>query len=109
MKCSALLLIISLSACKTKGPACLINATNILKGSPKKLITIRDAGSKITALYDEGWDSLKGGAYLFYPNGQLKSYTYYQSRAAVYMETYDDHGHLTHTQGSPMVDRIINE
>ena len=109
MKWSALFLIISLSACKPKNPACLINAAEILKGAPSKLITIKDAGNTITALYDEGWDSLDGGAYLFYPNGQLKSYTFYQSKVPVYSETYDEHGYLIHTQGSPMVYRIINE
>ena len=109
MKWSALLLIIFLSACKTKGPACKINVTDILKGGSGTLITVKDAGNKITALYDSGWDSLKGGAYLFYPNGQLKSYTFYQNKAPVYNEIYDENGHLTHTQGSPMVDRVINE
>ena len=109
MKWSALLLIVSLSACKTKGPVYLISSGDILKGARDSIITVRDAGSKITAMYDPGWDSLKGGAYLFYPNGQLKSYTFYQSRVPVYNESYDEHGYLTHTQGSPMVDRIINE
>jgi hypothetical protein len=109
MKWFAFLLIISISACKSKGPACLIDATDILKGSSRKLITIKDSAFKITALYDEGWDSLKGGAYLFYPNEFLKSYTFYQNKVAVYSETYDMHGYLIQTQGSPMVNRVINE
>lgn len=109
MKWFALLLIISLYACKSKGPACLIDATDILKGSSKKLITILDSAKRITALYDEGWDSLKGGAYLFYPNEFLKSYTFYQNKSAVYTENYDAMGYLVSTQGSPMVDRVINE
>jgi len=109
MKWSALVLIIFLSACKSKGPACFIDTADILKGAPQKLIQLKDSGYKITALYDEGWDSLKGGAYLFFPNEFLKSYTYYQNRVAVYNETYDEHGFLVHTQGSPMVSRVINE
>jgi hypothetical protein len=109
MKWSALLLIISLSACKTKGPACIITASDIGKGGNGKLIILKDSGNKITAMYDAGWDSLKGGAYIFYPNQRLKSYTFYQNRMAVYNETYDDQGYLIHTQGSPMVDRVINE
>ena len=109
MKWSALLLIIVLSACKSKGPACFIDATDILKGGQNKLITVRDSGYKVTALYDVGWDSLKGGAYLFFPNELLKSYTFYQNQSAVYNETYDERGYLVHTQGSPMVNRVINE
>jgi hypothetical protein len=109
MKWSALLLIISFSACKTKGPTYLISSVDILKGAKDSVITVRDAGNNISAIYDQGWDSLKGGAYIFYPNGQLKSYTFYQSRVPVYNETYDEHGYLVHTQGSPMVDRVINE
>jgi hypothetical protein len=109
MKWSALLLIIFVFACKSKAPPCLIAAPDIIKGSARKLITVKDSANKISALYDEGWDSLKGGAYIFYPNELLKSYTFYQNRVAVYNETYDDHGYLIQTKGSPMVDRVINE
>jgi hypothetical protein len=109
MKWAAPLLIIFLFACKSGDHACIISATDILKGAPKKLITTKDAGNKIIALYETGWDTLSGGAYLFYPNELLKSYTFYQNKAAVYSEVYDEHGFLTHTQGSPMVNRVINE
>jgi hypothetical protein len=110
MKWIAFLLIISISACKSKGVPCLIDITDIMKGAPGKLITIKDSVTKkITALYDQGWDSLKGGAYLFYPNEMLKSYTFYQNRVPVYSENYDELGYLTGTKGSPMVDRVINE
>jgi hypothetical protein len=68
-----------------------------------------DSLKRITALYDEGWDSLKGGAFLFYPGGLLKSYTFYQNKVAVYTENYDVLGYLVNSQGSPMVDRVINE
>jgi len=109
MRWVVLLLIISLSACKNRNPPCLIDATDILKGFSGKLITVKDSNNRIVALYDKGWDSLKGGAYLFYPNQFLKSYTFYQNKVAVYTENYDEHGHLTHTMGSPMVNRVINE
>jgi hypothetical protein len=109
MKWIALVLILSVPACKSKSRPCLIDATDILKGSFRKLITLKDTSYKIKALYDDGWDSLKGGAYLFYPNELLKSYTFYQNKLAVYSETYDEHGYLINTKGSPMVDRIINE
>jgi hypothetical protein len=109
MKWFALMLIISLSACKSRVPACFIDKTDILKGAQKKLIQAKDSASKISSLYDEGWDSLKGGAYLLYPNEFLKSYSFYENRVEVYNETYDEHGYLTHTHGSPMVNRVINE
>jgi hypothetical protein len=109
MKWLALVLIVSISACKSRGRVCLIDVTDILKGSSRKLITVKDSGSKIRALYDDGWDSLKGGAFLFYPSELLKSYTFYQNKVAVYNETYDEHGYLINTKGSPMVDRVINE
>ena len=109
MKWATLFLIISFLSCKTKGPACFIDATDILKGAPRKLISVKDSGYKISALYDEGWDRLEGGAYLFYPNEMLKSYTFYQSGVPVYSEIYDELGHLIQTKGSPMVYRIIYE
>jgi len=109
MKWLPLVLLFFIFACRPKGPVCLINATDILKNATGKLITLKDSGHKITAVYDEGWDSLKGGAYLFYPNQLLKSYTFYQNRVAVYMESYDEYGYLIGTRGSPMVDRVINE
>ncbi|HSZ33146.1 MAG TPA: hypothetical protein VK772_07535 [Puia sp.] len=109
MKWIGLILIVLLSACKNKTPACLIDVSDILKGSKGKIITIKDSGNKVVALYDEGWDSLKGGAYLFYPNQFLKSYTFYQNKVAVYSEVFDEHGYLTHSIGSPMVARVIND
>jgi hypothetical protein len=109
MKWSALLLMISLFACKSRRPACFTDATDIQKNIQKKLIPVKDSGYKISALYDEGWDSLKGGAYLFYPSELLKSYTFYQNQKAVYSENYDEHGYLVSTMGSPMVNRVINE
>src|SRR5215467_11630722 len=109
MRWSSLLLIIILASCKSRGPACLIDTADVLKGAEKKLIQVKDSGYKISTLYDEGWDSLKGGAYVFFPNQFLKSYTFYENQTAVYNETYDEHGYLVHTQGSPMVNRVINE
>jgi len=109
MKWATLLLIIMISACKNKKVACLIDVSDILKGSTKKITVVKDSGNKITAIYDDGWDSLKGGVYLFYPNLFLKSYTFYQSKLPVYSEHYDEHGYLTETKGSPMVARIIND
>ncbi len=109
MKWFLLVLISFIFACKSKSPVCLISVTDILKNATGKLITLKDSGHKITAIYDEGWDSLKGGAYLFYPNQLLKSYTFYQNRVPVYMESYDEYGYLIGTRGSPMVDRVINE
>ena len=44
MKWFALLLIISVIACKSKGVPCLIDVYGYLKGSPRKLITIKDSG-----------------------------------------------------------------
>lgn len=109
MKWFSLALIFVVFACKSRGPICLIDVTDILKNATGKLITLKDSGHKITALYDEGWDSVKGGAYLFYPNELLKSYTFYQNRLPVYMESYDEQGYLIGTKGSPMVDRVIND
>ena len=109
MRWAVLSLIISLFACRNKNPVCLIDATDILKGSSGKLISVKDSSYRIVALYDAGWDSLKGGEYLFYPNQFLKSYTFYQNKVAVYTENYDEHGYLTHSMGSPMVNRVINE
>ena len=109
MKWAFLLLIISFISCKPKLKPCFLDATDILKGATKKLITVYSEKHTVTALYDSDWDSLKGGAYLFFPDEHLKSYTFYQSGKPVYNETYDDSGYLLQTQGSPMVDRVITE
>jgi hypothetical protein len=101
--------IIMFCACRSKNPTCPIKVDDVMKGKTSHTITVKDTRSVVTAVYDEGWDSLKGGAYLFYPDGQLKSYTFYQSRKAVYQENYDEQGRLTQIKGSPMVDRVINE
>jgi hypothetical protein len=109
MKWATTGLLFFMLACKTKGPPCFIDVSDILKGSPLKLISVKDSGYKVISLADIGWDSLKGGVYVFYPNELLKSYTFYQNKTPVYTEEYDDHGYLANTKGSPMVARIINE
>ncbi len=109
MKWATFLLILTISACKNKKTVCLIDASDILKGATKRITVVKDSGYKISAIYDEGWDSLKGGVYLFYPNQFLKSYTFYQAKSPVYSEEYDENGYLIQTKGSPMVARIIND
>ncbi len=109
MKWAIFLLMLTISGCKNKRTICLIDASDILKGATKQIIVIKDSGYKISAIYDEGWDSLKGGVYLFYPNQFLKSYTFYQAKLPVYSEEYDENGYLIQTRGSPMVARIIND
>jgi hypothetical protein len=109
MKWATLILFLILSACKDKKVVCLIDATDILKGATSNSIVQKDSSYKIVAIYDQGWDSLKGGVYLFYPNQFLKSYTFYQAKKPVYVEQYDENGNLVQTSGSPMVARIIND
>jgi len=56
MKWFPLVFIYFIFACKSKGPVCLISTTDILKNATGKLITLKDSGRKITAVYDDGWD-----------------------------------------------------
>lgn len=109
MKWATLLLVLTVAACRDKKVVCLIDATDILKGATNNITVQKDSSYKIVAIYDQGWDSLKGGVYLFYPNQFLKSYTFYQAKQPVYVEKYDENGILTETKGSPMVARIIND
>jgi hypothetical protein len=109
MKWATLLLVLVISACREKKVVCLIDASDILKGATNSITVQKDSSYKIIAIYDQGWDSLKGGVYLFYPNQFLKSYTFYQAKQPVYVEKYDENGILIETKGSPMVARIIND
>ncbi|MDP4213601.1 MAG: hypothetical protein Q8926_13320 [Bacteroidota bacterium] len=102
-------LLFSITSCKT-GPICFITSADIQMHAPRKLLAAHDAERRITALYDAGWDSARGGAYLFYPDDKLKTYTYYQSgKKPVYREEYSENGVMERSEGSPMVDRIITE
>lgn len=103
------LLIFLVISCKSKSPACFIDAADIQKGAVKKQIILKDDKYRITSIYDADWDSLKGGVYIFYPTEFLKSYTFYQFGKPVYTESYDESGNQLQTKGSPMVDRIITE
>jgi hypothetical protein len=109
MKWAIFLLIAAFLSCKQKQEVCFIDATDVKKGLVKDQIVIKDTNHLIAAIYDDGWDSVKGGAYIFYPNEQLKSYTFYQSGKPVYTESYNQAGYLTGTTGSPMVCRVIND
>ncbi len=109
MKWIFIFFLFSLVSCD-KGPICFITAGEIQKHAPQKLIVSYGTGQKIAALYDSGWDNSKGGAYLFYKDEKLKSYTYYQNlKKPVYREEYNENGVMTRSEGSPMVDRIISE
>jgi hypothetical protein len=109
MKWATLLLVLTISSCREKKVVCLIDASDVLKGATNNITVQKDSSYKIVAIYDQGWDSLKGGVYLFYPNQFLKSYTFYQAKQPVYVEKYDENGILIETKGSPMVARIIND
>src|ERR1700712_4148000 len=110
MKWTILLAFVLLASCKNKGPACPVTAAEIRRQAPKTLVAEMGNGREVTGLYDNGWDSLEGGAYLFYPNGNLKSYSFYQkNKTLVYSEVFDEKGVLLHAQGSPMVDRVITQ
>ena len=109
MKWIFIFLLFSLAACKS-GPICFLTSSDIQKQSPRKLLVTYGSGNKVTGLADAGWDSTKGGVYSFYPDEKLKSYTFYQNnKKAVYREEYSENGVMTHSEGSPMVDRIITE
>ncbi|HEY4154797.1 MAG TPA: hypothetical protein VGM24_05210 [Puia sp.] len=109
MKWIFIFLLFSIASCK-RGPVCFVTSADIQKQSPQKLLVSYGSGKKIAGLYDSGWDSTKGGVYLFYPNDHLKSYTFYQNnKKAVYREEYNENGVMVHSEGSPMVDRIITE
>jgi hypothetical protein len=109
MKWIIVVVLIGLVSCK-QGPVCFVTSADIQKSSPKKLLMDSAGPGKVTALYDSGWDSVKGGAFVFYPDDKLKSYTFYQNnRKAVYREEYNENGLMVRSEGSPMVDRIITE
>lgn len=109
MKWIFIFLLSSIASCK-KGPICFLTSADIQKHVPQKLLIAYAAGQKITSLYDPGWDSSKGGVYLFYPDDKLKSYTFYQNnKKPVYREEYNENGLMVRSEGSPMVDRIITE
>ena len=110
MKWTLLFCVLLLAACKNEGPACPVTAAEIRRQSPKPLLAEMANGREVTALYDKGWDSVEGGAFMFYPNGNLRSYSFYQkNKTLVYSETFDEKGTALHTQGSPMVDRLITQ
>ena len=108
MKWVFIFLLFSMASCKP-GPICFLTSTDIQKSAPRKLLISYGSGQVINALYDSGWDSIKGGAYLFYPDSRLKSYTFYQNQKPVYREEYNENGVMTRSEGSPMVDRIVTE
>ena len=109
MKWIFIFLLSSIASCKTV-PICFLTSADIQKHAPQKLLIAYAAGQKITSLYDPGWDSAKGGVYLFYPDDKLKSYTFYQNnKKPVYREEYNENGLMVRSEGSPMVDRIITE
>jgi len=105
-------LILCLVACKNKGCDCGIMADDLLKKNHGKVHIGYQEKNKILGISDNGPDkhNAKGGAYYFYPNGQLKSYKFFQSDSVYsYEEKYDQSGQLLKTTGNPLVDESIRE
>lgn len=106
------ILILCFVACKSKKLDCVTMAEEILKSNHGKVHIGRLEKNKILGIADNGSykDNDRGGAYYFYPNGQLESYKFFQTDSIYsYEESYDQNGQLIKTTGSPLVDERIRE
>ena len=109
MKKEIFLPLLLLLACNYKGSNCKIYANELLKKYPQKVYIAYHEGNKILGISDYGIDN-GGGAYYFYPTGQLKYYKFFHSDSAYnYSEEYDANGKFVKAVGQPLVDESTRE
>lgn len=97
-----LLLFIS---CKQKPPTCAITLKELEETSGSKIFRVVPFGVS-NDYRDIGRDSIIGGYYSFYKNGNIKEYSFFRDSNLVnYKEQFDSIGYLAYQYGNPLVYR----
>ena len=98
-----LFLFFSISSCESKVPNCGMLVEDLLKSNIKNIFPINVENGSM-AFRDKGRDSIGGGYYTFYKNGQLQEYVFFKSAdTVIYKEQYDSLGYLMHLDGTPLI------
>lgn len=92
-----------LFSCETKIPSCEIKVEDLLKSNNEKLFAVNTENG-VVAYRDKGTDSIEGGYYTFFKNGQLDEFVFFTGAdTVIYKEQYDSVGHLMYIEGSPLL------
>lgn len=104
-----IILILFLFSCKVKNKdKCLNKIDGVFKNGNEKVFGTEKINGKISEYRDFGEDSIKGGYYEFYQNGNLKSYHFFTDMETyIYELEYDSLGTLISTKGYPLVRKVV--
>ena len=82
---------------------------NVLKLQNEKNKVFLVSGQSLEKEYrDIGKDSVLGGYYIFYKNGNLKEYDFFINMdTIIYMEQYDSLGNLMYHEGNPLIHKSV--
>ena len=104
----AVLLIIFITGCGEKQSVCRYSRHRLMSQMDKVFITSVKDGKPVH-FRDKGYDSITAGYYEFYPNEQLKSYTFFVSRdTATYEEKYDENGNFLSSFSDPLIGKTAS-
>ncbi len=100
--------ILFLFSCKDyKENKCSRKVDEVFQNRNAKIFGTEKLDDKITEYRDFGEDSIKGGYYVFYQNGNLKSYNFFTTMETyIYDIEYDSLGTQISTKGYPLVRKI---
>jgi len=93
--------------CSNNNSSCVIRKDDFLKKSGGKVFGANIVNGKTLEFGDKGTDSIVGGFYTFFDNGNLKSYQYFvDDQTYIYGEEYDSLGHQKKMDGNPSVRKV---
>jgi hypothetical protein len=103
-KVLAIIFCILAFSCETKVPTCGFTKWELLNTDGFRVFPIAQGADVAYEYKDKGKDSVEGGYYTFYKNGQLKEYIFLKNLStSIYCEQYDSLGYLMYQKGSPLI------
>lgn len=96
-----------LTDCSNNYSPCVIRKDDFLKKSKNNVFDTDTVKRNILGFRDKGTDSIEGGYYTFYDNGNLKSYQFIvDDQTCIYREEYDSLGYFKKMERDPSVRKI---
>jgi hypothetical protein len=94
--------------CVNQKSACMFTSAELIKDSGARIFGTKKSNERIVEFRDKGKDSIAGGYYTFYNNGNLKSYQFFVDiKTYIYVEEYNASGALTKVEGDPHVRNAV--
>lgn len=102
-----ILVALILLSCSHENSTCRFTSQHLLEKYGARIFGTKTADKETIEFRDKGQDSVEGGYYTFYKNGNLKSYQFFVDMTSyIYTEDYDSLGNFIKMDGDPSVRKL---